>query len=649
MRAEDDLAEGLETLNGLIVAHPDDGALLLRRSRLLVRSGRFDQALADLDHAHRLRPIPEIDRKKAEVFLNAGWYQAGIEQVSRHLLRFPEDGEAYLVRARTKLRLGEIAQAGEDFGLGLRYTKDPPLELYMECASALASEGSTRLEQALDVVQQGIRKLGLIVTLESAALEIEAQQKRYDDALKRVDAMLEQSARKDGWLAKRGDILVRAGRIEEARAAYQGSLDAIGKLPPAQRNQPATKDLEVQMRRALTNSADRVSNASTHRNSLLRAALQSQPASIPAATSASTNMPSLPGEGRLRSYFIAAEEIDWHYAPNGNVLQEPFCGDLEAFASKASGRIGHQYRKAVYRGYTDGTFQRLEIQPAHWQHLGLLGPILRAEVGDRIRITFKNRTRFPVSIHPHGVFYLKTSEGSGYNDGTAAGDKKDDMVQPGASVDYEWLVPERAGPGPNDGSSVAWLYHSHVRAVQDSNAGLVGAIIVTAKGLARPDGSPADVDREFVTLFNIFDENLSPYLDANVKARLGASAAVDLKDPAFVESNKMHGINGFIFGNLPLMRMKQGERVRWYLLGMGGETDLHTPHWHGNTVLHHGYRTDVLELLPASMKVADMVADNPGIWMFHCHVDDHMREGMSARYEVSEQPKEKGTVSPAKP
>jgi hephaestin len=34
------------------------------------------------------------------------------------------------------------------------------------------------------------------------------------------------------------------------------------------------------------------------------------------------------------------------------------------------------------------------------------------------------------------------------------------------------------------------------------------------------------------------------------------------------------------------------------------------------------------------MKVADMIPDNPGTWMYHCHVNDHMLEGMSARYQV---------------
>ena len=97
----------------------------------------------------------------------------------------------------------------------------------------------------------------------------------------------------------------------------------------------------------------------------------------------------------------------------------------------------------------------------------------------------------------------------------------------------------------------------------------------------------------------------------------------------------MHSINGYSYGNLPGLTMKAGQRVRWYLIGMGTEVDLHTPHWHGNTVTINGMRTDVAELLPMSMKVADMVPDNVGTWLFHCHVNDHISAGMQAKYTVT--------------
>jgi hephaestin len=69
-------------------------------------------------------------------------------------------------------------------------------------------------------------------------------------------------------------------------------------------------------------------------------------------------------------------------------------------------------------------------------------------------------------------------------------------------------------------------------------------------------------------------------------------------------------------------------------MGMGNEVDLHTPHWHGNTVLAMGMRTDVVSLLPAAMVVADMEPDDPGTWLFHCHVTDHINAGMQSKYRT---------------
>jgi hephaestin len=58
-----------------------------------------------------------------------------------------------------------------------------------------------------------------------------------------------------------------------------------------------------------------------------------------------------------------------------------------------------------------------------WEHLGLLGPIIRGTVGDTILVTFKNMVPggHNLSIHAHGVFYTKESEGAPYDDGLAGG------------------------------------------------------------------------------------------------------------------------------------------------------------------------------------------------------------------------------------
>jgi len=336
------------------------------------------------------------------------------------------------------------------------------------------------------------------------------------------------------------------------------------------------------------------------------------------------------------TYYIAADEVAWDYAPTGSnqITGEPFGEQENVFVASGPQRIGRVYLKSLYREYTDATFTTLKPRPPQWQHLGLLGPVIRAVVGETIRVVFKNNTRFEASMHPHGVRYLKDSEGAPYADGTSGGDKSDDAVPRGGTHTYIWEVPERAGPGPADPSSVLWMYHSHVDEPGDTNAGLVGPIIVTAPGMARADGTPTDLDRELITMFTVFDENRSPYLSANIERYTGRPPTVKPDDEEFVESNLMHSINGYVYGNLPGLTMNLGQRVRWYVLGLGTEVDLHTPHWHGNTLLFNGVRTDVAELLPASMKVLDMVPDDPGTWLYHCHVNDHIDAGMLALYTV---------------
>lgn len=339
-----------------------------------------------------------------------------------------------------------------------------------------------------------------------------------------------------------------------------------------------------------------------------------------------------------RTYFVAAEEVVWDYAPSGadGITGKPFEGFALYTTTPGHHRIGRTYRKAIYREYTDSTFTTVKSRPPEWAHLGILGPLLRATVGDTLRIMFQNNATRPFSMHPHGVFYQKDAEGAGYADGTSGVDRADDAVPPGGMHLYIWPVPDRAGPAPGDGSSVLWMYHSHVDEGKDVNAGLIGPMIITARGSARPDGSPQDVDRELVTMFGEMDENVSWYFEDNLHAYAqdpgSAPREATFADPFYL-LNLKESINGFIYGNTPGLTMREGDRVRWYVFS-SNNFEIHAPHWHGQTAVAQHMRTDVLSLVAMEMVVADMVPDNPGVWLFHCHVAPHLDAGMQALFEV---------------
>ena len=356
--------------------------------------------------------------------------------------------------------------------------------------------------------------------------------------------------------------------------------------------------------------------------------------------------PTFPG-GKIRTYYIAAVETEWNYAPANMDLMtsKPFEGETKIWTEHGKDRIGNVYRKAIYREYTDETFTAQKKRATEWEHLGIMGPLIRAEVGDTIVIHFRNNATQPYSMHPHGVSYSRDSEGTPYADTSMAGAG---LVPPNQTHTYIWNVPERAGPGESDGSSVVWLYHSHNWEPRDVNAGLIGPMVITRRGMARPDGSPKDVDREFATLFMLIDENQSHYLQHNTDAYTEEPQSVDKREFAlsdvhgnfhgaghgFAAANFRASINGYMFSNLPMLVLKRGDHVRWYVMTLGGGVNIHTPHWHGNVVSIGGHRTDIFSLLPAQFVTADMVPDNVGMWMFHCHVDEHLEAGMTAMYQV---------------
>jgi FtsP/CotA-like multicopper oxidase with cupredoxin domain len=357
--------------------------------------------------------------------------------------------------------------------------------------------------------------------------------------------------------------------------------------------------------------------------------------------------------GKTRTYYVAADEVQWDYAPSGRdeAMGMPFDDIAKGFTETSANHIGRVYKKAIYREYTDATFTHLKPRPTQDAYLGLVGPILYAEVGDTIKVVFKNNATHPFGMHPHGVEYANDSEGANYNGGSGDMDDRGGCIAPGARHNYMWTVPDRAGPGPADPSSIFWLYHSHCDELRDVASGLFGGLVITRRGMARPDGTAKDVDKEFATIFIAINENESWYLDDNIKAHIADPAKLNryeskpvtangilgtIAGTGFFETNVKWSINGYIYGNMPMMVMKKGDHVRWYVATLGDFFNGHTPHWHGNTVLVGGQRTDVLNIASAQMITADMVPDAVGIWLYHCHISDHMLAGMSARYQVTD-------------
>ncbi|NXI65369.1 HPHL1 protein, partial [Anseranas semipalmata] len=143
------------------------------------------------------------------------------------------------------------------------------------------------------------------------------------------------------------------------------------------------------------------------------------------------------------------------------------------------------------------------------------------------------------------------------------------------------------------------------------------------------------IDREFYLLFSIFDENDSWYLNKNIEAFTGDPSKVDENDADFKESNKMHAVNGYLFGNLPGLAMCKDDKVSWHLIGLGSHYDMHGVQFQGNTIDLRGTTRDGLALFPHLSGTALMQPDRVGTFKVVCRTFDHFVGGMKHLYEVS--------------
>lgn len=155
---------------------------------------------------------------------------------------------------------------------------------------------------------------------------------------------------------------------------------------------------------------------------------------------------------RVRHYFVQAEDEIWDYTPQGlNGCSGTAFGEDENIFVKESFPIegddgevagygmGSKYLKTRYVQYTDETFTTQVERDSADSYLGLMGPILRVRVGEAMKIHFRNGGAEELTMHTHGLFYAKDSEGAPYNDGTSGKDKFDDYVPPGGQVEMLWV------------------------------------------------------------------------------------------------------------------------------------------------------------------------------------------------------------------
>lgn len=247
-----------------------------------------------------------------------------------------------------------------------------------------------------------------------------------------------------------------------------------------------------------------------------------------------------------------------------------------------------------------------------WGYNGQVpGPELRAREGDLIRVTLRNKLSVPTTIHWHGVHLRPEMDGpAGLNQAA---------VNPGEEFVYEFT----ATPG-----GTRW-YHSHADPALQIPIGLYGPLIIEPREAPRPYA----YDREYTLVLGEWDMELTPDVAAG-RAQRGPRDRM-LRGGEL--GTDMFLINGRAHGAIPPIVIKEGERVLLRMVNAGHLA--HPIHMHGHSfkiVATDGnpvpagmeWTKDTVFIGPSERYDLEFIANNPGVWMFHCHIEHHMANGM---------------------
>lgn len=246
--AHPEIEDALNRLNAQISATPDNAGLYLDRGELYARHEEWLMAEANYLRAAELAPEHRrLPRALGALALATGRVTEARSHLDTAVGRDPADADARLLRARAHIALKARAAALADYNAALALVENPAPELFLERAAVCASP-----LEAIRGLDEGIARLGPVVTLQLRAAELDESLGRIDSALTRLERLADQSERKESWLKRAGDLLARAGRLREARESYARARSAITALPEWLRQSPDTLRLLAELERLST-------------------------------------------------------------------------------------------------------------------------------------------------------------------------------------------------------------------------------------------------------------------------------------------------------------------------------------------------------------------------------------------------------------
>jgi len=247
--------EQIAGLSRLIEQDPANEQLYVSRGKAHHIHGSLDKAVSDFIKALDIDPgNVAAETSLGRIYLEQGYHGKAIVHLDSALASQAHNVRAVTTRAQANKTAGKPLLAAQDYRHAIEQSRKqgkPLPDYYLGCARAYSAAGSQYIGNALRCLDEGIKLLGNIRSLELYAVELEVGRNSLDAAQARLGSMLARAGRKEFLLLQRGDILSASGNTAAALLDYHAAQKAIDSLPQQHRNSSSVlklrRDLDTRL------------------------------------------------------------------------------------------------------------------------------------------------------------------------------------------------------------------------------------------------------------------------------------------------------------------------------------------------------------------------------------------------------------------
>ncbi|MDQ3181920.1 MAG: hypothetical protein M3Q33_15555 [Acidobacteriota bacterium] len=252
--AHDGLHEQIIAVTKEIKKDPNNAALYLKRAELYRLHEEWKRSEKDFDRAEKLNSnLAVVNLGRGKLWLDARQFTKAKLTLEKFLAKEPESFEGVLTMARVSAKLKQTETSVKYFTDAIAISPQDSAEIYLERAETLVSAG--KIDDALNGLDEGTEKFGGLVTLQTAAINLEVTRKNYDAALARLEKLSAPMPRKESFFLRRGEILLQAKRKCEARKNLLQAQEGYNSLSAFRKNVRAVKEQMARSQKLLAKIA----------------------------------------------------------------------------------------------------------------------------------------------------------------------------------------------------------------------------------------------------------------------------------------------------------------------------------------------------------------------------------------------------------